>query len=59
MNASAFSQRDIDKALSSAIKYGLIVRKYRITPEGGIEVECAEPQADPLPASLIDWTRPK
>lgn len=59
MTAHSFSQRDIDRALSAAVKHGLTVRRYKIATDGSIEVECAEAQADALPASLVDWSRPK
>lgn len=59
MGAQSFSQRDIDRALAAAVKQGLTIRRYKIGMDGSIEVECAEPQADSLPASLVDWSRPK
>lgn len=53
---ATFRKDDLAKALAAAIASGLTPRRFRITPDGAIEVDCDRPEAV-MPIDLVDWKR--
>lgn len=56
MTRTAFRKEDLAKALAVTIASGLTPRRFRITPDGAIEVDCDRPEAV-MPIDLVDWKR--